>query len=121
MAARANHDKTTFPNLARNVKRYHSDLVASIYSEVDNQVLQELRLAGIQPVGPIEPFRERGEVPTAYAGSLCMWGFKRAWYYWVANGPGVPADRAEEFHKEWGTQVRVDGHCGCPSPRLLYR
>jgi len=58
----------------------------------------------------------RGEVQSAYLGSHCRWIFKRAWYYWVAEGPGIPPDKAQDFHNQWGTQVRVEGHCGCPSP-----
>jgi len=110
IAAEMNTGRTTFPNLAR-----HQGDVES-YPEVDAQVVRELDAAGVKVIGPHEWLRERGEVPVAFMGELCMWGFRRAWYYWVAEGPGVPADRAEEFHKTWGKQVRVDGHCGCPSP-----
>lgn len=85
------------------------------YQRVDDAVLEELVEAGIKAAG-FESFRHNREVPTKYMGELCMWGFKRAWRYWVADGPGVPADKAEEFHKTWGQVVRVDGHCGCPSP-----
>lgn len=122
MAAQANPGKTKFPNLAR--RRPDLETVtpaeiggwACVCGEVDAQVLKELKEAGITPEGPAEFLRTMREVPAAYVGNHCRWGFRRAWYYWVAEGPGVPADKAEEFHKVWGTQVRVDGHCGCPSP-----
>lgn len=110
----ANPGKTMFPNLAR-----HRD-DTSCYAEVDAQVKSELEQAGIKAVGPHEWLRENKEVPAAYIGELCMWGFKRAWYYWVAEGPGIPPDKAQEFWEEWGTQVRTEGHGGCPSP-LEYR
>lgn len=43
--------------------------------------------------------------------------FTRAWYYWVVSGP-VPLIAAMEMYAdEYGKRdVRVDGHCGCPSP-----
>jgi hypothetical protein len=111
IAARANPGKTMFPNLAR-----HPHASDEVKQFVDENVVAELTAAGIKPEGPAEWLRDNKEVPAAYIGSLCMWSFHRAWYYWIANGPGIPADRAEEFHKTWGTQCRVDGHCGCPSP-----
>lgn len=110
MAARDNPGKTMFPNLARR----RGDTAS--YAEVDEQAQRELTTAGILAVGPHEWLRENSEVPAAYIGELCMWSFHRAWYYWIAKGPGIPSDKAEEFHQTWGTQVRVDGHCGCPSP-----
>jgi hypothetical protein len=45
-----------------------------------------------------------------------MWEFRRLWTYWAAKGPGIPPDLAQGFHQTWGKQVRVAGHCGCPSP-----
>lgn len=111
IAAETNPGKTMFPNLARS-----RDATDEAKRLVDETVHAELTAAGIKAEGPHEFLRDNREVPAAYMGSLCLWGFRRAWYYWVATGPGVPADRAEEFHKTWGTQCRVDGHCGCPSP-----
>ena len=104
IAARDNPGRTMFPNLA-----------GGAHDHVDRAVMSELLCAGILIDGPFESMR-RGEVATAYFGNCCMWGFKRAWYYWVAEGPGVPADKAEEFHKTWGKQCRVSGSCACPSP-----
>lgn len=143
IAARDNPGKTMFANLARG-KRYHevnpdtdrcvmcgqnrfnrekSDYCdygwAEVCQKVDEVCLEELSKAGIGHDPTDEPadwLRENREVPFGYIGTHCRWMFRRAWYYWVAEGPGIPCDLAEEFHKEWGTQVRVDGHCGCPSP-----
>lgn len=99
-----------------NLARRSRDTGSWLY--VDNIVLGELAVAGIKAEGPFDWWQTRAttEVPTAYFGSLCKWSFERYWRYWVAKGPGIPADAAEVFHQTWGTQVRVDGHCGCPSP-----
>jgi len=74
----------------------------------------ELRDAGIKPI--YLPFNLNMEVPSRLMGKCGPWAFKRAWHYWIAKGPGVPPQLAEEFHKNWGEEVRVAGHCGCPSP-----
>lgn len=110
ITAATNPGRTMFLNLARSRDDKDS------WKMVDTAVMSELITAAIHIDGPYESFRTHGEVPTAYLGEHCHWGFKRAWYYWIATGPGVPPDKAEEFHKTWGKQVRVDGHCGCPSP-----
>ena len=86
----------------------------------DSVVKSELEAAGIKVAGPHE-FLRRHEIYTAYIGDMCGWGFHRAWYYWVAEGPGIPPDLAQKFHKTWGKEVRVDGHCGCPSPREWFK
>jgi len=84
--------------------------------DVDETIKKELQEAGIDILSFKVPESMRGEVPLTIWGESHKWIFKRAWYYYVAEGPGIPPDVAEEFHKEWGTQCRVDGHCGCPSP-----
>lgn len=94
-----------FPNLAGGEPQ-----------KVDAQVCKELTEAGVKATGPHEWLRKGKEVPAAYIGELCLWRFDRAWYYWIASGPGIPPDKAQEFHLKWGTSVRVEGHCGCPSP-----
>ncbi len=114
IAAPTNPGKTLFPNLARHKKNH--DNWENVCKMVDQVVYAELKEADIPIIGPHEFLRHNREVPTAYMGELAMWGFRRAWYYWTAEGPGIPADKAEEFHKDWGTQCRVEGHCGCPSP-----
>lgn len=65
-------------------------------------------------------FNAEGEVGSTIAGSLYGWSFKRAWYYWVAKGPGLPPYHAHLLHQQFGKEVRVDGHCGCPSPLEWY-
>lgn len=81
--------------------------------EVDAALVQELTEAGIQP----HNFGNRdGEVGTKIGGQLGPWVFNRAWYYWVCEGPGLPIHVAEELHSKFGKEVRVHGHCGCPSP-----
>ena len=67
----------------------------------------------------MESSRKR-EVPSSITTFAYHWKFGRNWYYWVAEGPGVPPVIAEEFHQKWGTQVRVGGDCGCPSPIESY-
>lgn len=123
IAAAQNPGRKVFNNLARRVPEGGS---VEIFSQVDAAVEAELTAAGIKPESCGEILRKgRGdsfnEVPTKFVGSLCLWGFNRAWHYWRAKGPGVPPDKAEEFHKTWGTQVRVAGHCGCPSPIQWYQ
>ena len=86
--------------------------------DCDDALAKELEDAGID-VYRSEIFKNgKSEVNTSVIGTLdpSGWGFRRAWYYWVADGPGIPPEIAEELHKEWGKEVRVEGHCGCPSP-----
>ena len=99
-----------FPNLAR-----HEPFDTSTIAEVTATCEVELKAAGIN----ITIFSSvlRGEVPTLTFGSLSMWRFTRAWYYWVAQGPGIPLEVADKLHAEFGHEVRVGGHCMCPSPR----
>lgn len=103
-----------FANLARE-KNPAPDVV----EDVTAQCRAELEAAGAQAFDL--PFTFSGEVPTRCAGGFAMWSFKRAWYYWVAEGPGLPVDVAEMLHEKHGRQVRVDGHCGCPSPREWFK
>ncbi len=86
-------------------------------SDADELLVAELAYAGIKAERMPECFRKSsGEVQTIILGSLGQWGFRRAWYYWVAEGPGIPLKEATELHEAHGKDVRVDGHCGCPSP-----
>lgn len=89
-------------------------------SDKDDEIAAELEAAGIE-VSKFEIFRDRGEVKTSVMGSLHGWGFRRAWYYWVADGPGIPPVYANELHEKHGKDVRVDGHCGCPSPQEWFK
>ena len=83
----------------------------------DDYIPKELEFAGI----PYErfSFKMRGEVPSNYIGFLDGWKFERAWYYWVATSEKnvLLFKYAEELHEKHGKEVRVAGHCCCPSPR----
>ncbi len=82
----------------------------------DAILTSELEDAGIKSGNMPEFTRKDTEVKTVVYGELHQWGFKRNWTYWVADGPGIPCDVATKLHEEFGQEVRVDGHCGCPSP-----
>lgn len=96
----------------------HQDILVEnaqeIFDEVNGKIKEELESADMKYFQIGNP---KGEVPTNVIGYSHHWRFDRAWYYWVAKGPGIPPDIAEEFHQKWGQQVRVEGHCGCPSPK----
>jgi hypothetical protein len=86
-------------------------------SDADDAIEAELHSAGIPierlPLWMRDPNRE---VKTTIVGSLHGWVFTRAWRYWVCTGPGIPCYEAMMLHEVFGEEVRVDGHCGCPSP-----
>lgn len=113
-------DKKIFPNLATRTTD------PGKLKNLDEAIRAELMEAGILGAdgqGDYGNFLEQefirkrgGEVPTSIFVAKHRWTFTRAWYYYVAKGPGIPPLIAEEFHQRWGREVRVDGHCGCPSP-----
>ncbi len=84
----------------------------------DMTLAAELRRARIEVHRLPESLRLRwgGEPQSIVVGQLCGWSFRRAWYYWIAQGPAIPFAEAMELHKTHGQTVRVAGHCGCPSP-----
>jgi len=92
-------------------------------NDVDEELRAELTEAGIEVY--VLPESMRGtmssEIGTIICGSLHGWTFKRAWYYWVCKGPGIEIEAAEKLHAEFGKEVRVDGNCGCPSPREWFK
>lgn len=105
---------TYLPNLAK-----HSPFSQENIQSVSAQIEKELQMAHIEAhkyPGKSVWFERQTEVPSQFIGGCFSWTFKRAWNYYVAEGPGIPSDLAEEFHAQWGKEVRVDGHCGCPSP-----
>lgn len=102
-------EQAGFPNLARGEK------TPEIILEVTAVTDAELIAAGIR-VSPMR-FPPKGEVPSQTMGELSMWTFRRAWYYWRAEGPGIPPEIAESLHATHGKEVRVEGHCAAPSPR----
>jgi len=89
-------------------------------SDKDDEIATELRTAGIEVLHH-EFSRDQEEVRTSVRGSLHGWFFVRAWYYWTARGPGIPPKYADELHERCGKEVRVDGHCGCPSPQEWFK
>lgn len=94
----------TFPNYAGR-------------ADVDDMVTKELTDAGIEPYLMPEFTREdHPEMRTIIVGDLVQWSFKRAWYYWIAQGPGIPPEYANKLHSKFGNDVRVNGHCCGPTP-----
>lgn len=87
--------------------------------DYDDVIEEELIEADIDVLF-VEWLRDHGEVPTAITGQLGRWSFKRAWGYWVAEGPGIPPKVAEKLHEKCGKEVRVDGHCSCPTPKEMF-
>ncbi len=85
-----------------------------IIAAVTETAKAELEAAGIKAIQ--WPTVLQGEVPSKVVGGLSGWHFERRWYYWSASGPGIPPDIAEKLHATCGQEVRVEGHCGCPSP-----
>lgn len=100
-----------FPNLARRNPTEEDIKRVTAICEA------ELEAAGIEPHIWSFLVNKDAEVPSRCVGSLSRWVFKRAWYYWIAEGAGIPPDIAERLHATHGSQVRVEGHCACPSPR----
>jgi len=93
---------------------------AGDHPDTDAILTRELESAGIK--AEVLPFRLTDrEVKTSVIGHLHSWEFQRAWYYWVCKGPGIPVEVAEKLHAVHGHSVRVDGHCGCPSPREWFK
>jgi hypothetical protein len=94
---------------------------AGDHPDTDEILTSELIAAGIK-VNNFEALRAgSGEVKTAILGDLHGWTFKRAWYYWVCKGPGIEVEAAERLHAKHGNTVRVNGHCGCPSPKEWFK
>lgn len=86
---------------------------------IDDVLAQELEAAGIR-VLRLQSLKDgRKEVNTAVRGECCGWSFARAWYYWIAEGPGIPPVYADRLYEQQPRSVRADGHAGCLSPREL--
>lgn len=104
---------------------------AGNHADTDDILNAELEAAGITTLASMHPdktsdlyraMREMsGEVKTSTRGYLHGWQFERGWYYWTAKGPGLNIDIATELHEDFGKEVRVAGHCGCPHPRDWYK
>jgi len=88
---------------------------ATADEKVECSVLRELERCRI----PAIKEKGQGEVPYRHIGKLGDFTFRRAWGYWVVKGP-VPIEVAKELYDDvvGRTDIRVDGHCGCPAPEL---
>ena len=108
-----------FPNKAGD----HADTDEILRAELRSAGIPTLQEAEGQPPGYLADLLRRGsgEVKTSVVGVLHGWEFKRAWYYWMASGPGIEVEVAERLHAAHGQTVRVAGHCGCPSPREWFK
>jgi len=108
-----------FPNKAGD----HADTDAVLRAELKAAGIPTLQEeAGQPPEYLAKMLREMsGEVKTSVIGVLHGWEFKRAWYYWMAEGPGIEVAAAEALHATHGNAVRVNGHCGCPSPTEQFK
>ena len=102
--------KPAFPNVA--------GLGKTDPKRVDDLLAAELATADIEVQRVPEVMREKcgGEPQSIVIGELFGWRFRRAWYYWVAEGPGIPVEFATPLHEAQGKSVRVEGDCSCPSP-----
>lgn len=101
---------TRFPNLARGQNPDDATI-----DDVTAICKAELERAGIK-THTFGILFGNSEVPSKCVGEVGSWSFRRAWYYWIAEGPGLPPEYADRLHETHGREVRVEGHCGCPSP-----
>jgi hypothetical protein len=140
IAEQVNGGQKVFANVARRICRdnpeypYNAILLPeaqSIADEVDAIIRQELIDAGIpakvtadgnagimdMSFGKLENVRLANgyfpEVPSKLVGFIHRWKFERSWYYYRAEGSGIPPEFAIEFDKKWGREVRVNGDCAC--------
>jgi hypothetical protein len=140
IAENINGGDKVFTNVARRIWRdnpeypYNSFLLPEadeIIKEVDAILRAEMVAAGIpasvtpdgnagmmdMAFGKAENLRLNNgcfsEVPSKLVGFVHRWKFERAWYYYRAEGPGIPPEFAIPFDEKWGRQVRVNGDCAC--------
>ena len=81
-----------FPNKAGD----HADTDEILRAELRSAGIPTLQEAEGQPPGYLDDLLRRGsgEVKTSVVGVLHGWEFKRAWYYWMASGPGIEVEVA---------------------------
>jgi len=103
---------------------------AGDHADTDAILRLELKAAGIPTFQEDAGYDETafsflressGEVKTSVRGTIHGWVFERAWYYWVAKGPGIDFKRAMNLWEHHGREARVSGDCGCRSPKLWYK
>jgi hypothetical protein len=87
--------------------------------DCDKYIEKELQRCGI-PILNVE--RANTEVPYSIVGQYGNFTFRRAWYYWMVEGP-MPLLQAHELYDDpvGKTDIRVAGHCGCPAPTAWAR
>ena len=83
-------------------------------TECDEAIRRELERALIDVV---TTHRAAGEVAFSLIGRLGDFTFRRAWRYWIVDGP-MPIEAARELYADpiGEDDVRSGGHCGCPAP-----
>src|SRR6266404_4544425 len=83
-------------------------------AECDKQIRRELERACILVK---EVSQGDTEVPYSLIGELGDFEFRRAWTYWVVEGP-VELEIAEKMYEDpvGRTDIRVAGNAGCPPP-----
>ncbi len=85
-------------------------------SAIDRLLSAELQAAGIQVVAHSN-WQER-ELFAAVGGLVAdCWTFTRSTHYWVAQGPAIPFDAAQQLYEDHGSALRIDGFEGSVSPR----
>lgn len=82
--------------------------------DCDRVIEHELARCGIEIV---RGERSTHEVTASITGKLGAFTFRRAWYYWVVEGP-MPLDVALKLYADpvGKSDIRSGGHCACPSP-----
>lgn len=109
---------TRFPNKAGD------------HADTDDILRAELKAAGIPTFQEAEGKppeymadllrAQSGEVKTSVRGVLCGWTFERSWYYWRANGPGIPVEVAERLNNQYALELRVAGMASGDDPRRCF-
>jgi hypothetical protein len=88
------------------VENKHTEVPQTLIGVMGGWYAEPDVLEGILPSKPVEMYYD-----------YYRFVFVRAWYYWTVKG-AVPMVVAQElYNNEYGkTDIRADGHCGCPSP-----
>ena len=85
--------------------------------DCDKTIIKEITEEGLEFYK--FPDAMNSEVESRYIAYMNGWKFVRAWRYWIAtsNKTVLLFKYAEKLHEQHGNVVRVQGHCGCPTPR----
>lgn len=78
----------------------------------NDQAIKELEEAGLQVFRYDDSYKADNECRLVVVGFLGPWIFKRCWYYWAAEGPGINIEQAVTFNEKWGKEVRAAGFAG---------